>query len=31
MKQAAYGLFETPLGVCGIGWESRGLSGSCPR
>ena len=26
MKQAAYCLFETPLGACGIAWKERGTS-----
>lgn len=30
MKQAAYCLFETPLGACGIAWKERETSGIPP-
>jgi O-6-methylguanine DNA methyltransferase len=30
MKQAAYCLFETPLGICGIGWNVSDSSGGQP-
>ena len=30
MEHAAYCLFETPLGTCGIAWKARGTSGAPP-
>ncbi len=30
MKQVAYCLFETPLGLCGIAWSEQGNSGTPP-
>src|SRR5262245_50321480 len=30
MKKAAYCLFETPMGACGIAWSERGDSGGPP-